>query len=219
MNNRHWLRAGGIGGILFVVLEFGFSLIGGTGEPGFEAPAKDWLTHYRNAHDLFVVAPYGAGLPMLFFLIFVGALYVKLRLAGIGQNVPSIAVLLFGGVASAMLLAAGGAGSAALLRVGHGLDESAASTLSGLSNEYFVMSFFAIGGLLIAAGLAAVRSHALPTWQGWSGIVIGLGSVIAVAAQLTAFWLIPFFLFYAWVVAVGVVLIRDAPDAPTHPGQ
>jgi hypothetical protein len=70
------------------------------------------------------------------------------------------------------------------------------------------MSFFGIGGLLIAAGIGAVWSHALPTWLGWSGTVIGLGSVIAPVAQLTAFWLIPFFLFYIWVVAVSVVLIR-----------
>jgi hypothetical protein len=215
MTSRRWLRVGGIGGILFVMLEFGFSLIGGNGEPAFNASAGDWLTHFRNAHDLFLVAPYMAGLPMLFFLVFVSALHLKLRLAGNGENDPSTAVLLFGGVASAMLLAAAGAGSAALLRVGHGLDESGASTLSGLANEFFVISFFAIGGLLIAAGVGAVETHALPTWLGWSGIVIGLGLVIAVAAQLSAFWLIPFFLFYFWVVAVGVVLISDAWSRPT----
>jgi hypothetical protein len=213
--SRRWLQAGGIGGILFVVLEFGFSLIGGTREPAFDAPAKDWLTRYQNLHDLFLVAPYTAGLPMLFFLLFVSALHLKLRVASSNENPPSIAVLLLGGVAAAMLLAAVGAGAAALLRVGHGLDESGAGTLSGLSNEFFVTSFFAIGGLLIAAGIGAVETHALPAWLGWSGIVIGLGLVVAVAAQLSAFWLIPFFLFYFWVVAVGVVLIRDARSSPT----
>jgi hypothetical protein len=72
------------------------------------------------------------------------------------------------------------------------------------------MSWFAIGGLLLAAGLGALSSHTLPTWLGWSGSVIGLGSVIPVAGQLTAFWLIPLWLFYIWVVAMGVVLIRGA---------
>jgi hypothetical protein len=143
-------------------------------------------------------------------MLFVAALHLRLKSAGKGENVPSVAVLLFGGVAAALLLAAAVASLAALLRVGHGLDESGASTLSGLANEFFVMSFFGIGGLLLAAGIGAVSSRTLPAWLGWSGIVIGLASVIAPGAQLTAFWLIPFFLFYVWVVAVGVVLIRDA---------
>jgi hypothetical protein len=143
-------------------------------------------------------------------MLFVAALHVRLKSAGKAENVPSVAVLLFGGVAAALLLAAAVASSAALLRVGHGLDESGASTLSGLANEFFVMSFFGIGGLLLAAGICAVSWHALPAWLAWSGIVVGVGLVIAPGAQLTTFWLIPFFLFYIWVVAVGMVLIRDA---------
>src|SRR5438309_5032272 len=214
MNEGRWLQVGGAGGILFVVLQFGFSLVGASGEPPFDASAKDWLTSYRNSHDLFLAVPYVAGLPLLGFVLFVCALHVKLRVAGNSDHVPSIAVLLFGGVAAAMLLASIGSGAAALLRVGHGLDESGASTLSGLANEFFVMSWFAIGGLLLGAGLGAVSSHTLPTWLGWSGSVIGLGSVAAVAGQLTAFWLIPFWLFYAWVVAVSVALIRGARSTP-----
>jgi hypothetical protein len=214
MNEGRWLQVGGAGGIVFVVLQLGFSLVGASGEPSFDAPAKDWLTSYRNSHDLFLAVPYAAGLPMLGFLLFVCALHVKLRVASNGERVPSIAVLLFGGVAAAMLLASIGSGASALLRVGHGLDESGASTLSSLANEFFVMSWFAIGGLLLAAGLGAISSHTLPTWLGWSGAVIGLGSVIAVAGQLTAFWLIPFWLFYIWVVAMGMVLIRGARSAP-----
>jgi hypothetical protein len=203
------LQVGGVAGILFVAFAFGLSLVGANGEPAsFDAPAKDWLTHYRNSHDLFLLAPYSAGVPILLFILFVAALHMTLRQPANGESLSSIAVLLFGGVAAALLMAAAGAGSAALLRVGHGLDESGASTLSGLANEFFVMSFFGIGGLLLAAGISAISSHGLPAWLGWSGIVIGLGSVIAPVAQLTAFWLIPFFLFYIWVVAVSVVWIR-----------
>ena len=152
---------------------------------------------------------------MLCFLFFVGALHLKLRSAGNGENLPSIAVLLFGGVAAALLLVAIGAGAAAVLRVGHGLDDSGASTLSGLANEFFVMSWFALGGLVLAAGLGTIASRALPIWLGWSGIVIGLLLVIAPAVQLTALGLIPFFLYYLWVVIVGVVLIRDTRSRPT----
>jgi hypothetical protein len=208
---RRWQQIGGAAGILYVALQFGFSLVGATGEPtSFDAPAKDWLTHYQNSHNLFFLAPYSAGVPMLLLVIFVAALHVKLRPAGNAESLPSIAVLLFGGVAAALLVAAAVASTAALLRVGHGLDESGASTLSGLANEFFVMSFFGIGGLVLAAGIGAISAHTLPAWLGWSGIVIGLAAGIAPGAQLTAFWLIPFFLFYIWVVAVSVVLIRDA---------
>jgi hypothetical protein len=211
---RRWSQVGGVAGILFVAFAFGLSLVGANGEPAsFDAPAKDWLTHYRNSHDLLLLGPYSAGVPTLLFVLFVAALHMRLQPAANGESLPSIAVLLFGGVTAALLMAAAGAGSAALLRVGHGLDESGASTLSGLANEFFVMSFFGIGGFLIAAGIGALPSHALPAWLGWSGIVIGLASVIAPAAQLTAFWLIPFFLFYIWVVATSVVLIRGARSA------
>lgn len=214
MNEGRWQQVGGAGGILFVVLQFGFTLVGGSSEPSFDAPAKSWLASYRGSHHLLLAVPYAAGLPLLCFLLFVCALHVKLRVADNSERVPSIAVLLFGGVAAAMLFASIGSGAAALLRVGHGLDESGASTLSGLANEFFVMSWFAIGGMLVGAGLRAISSHVLPAWLGWSGSVIGLASVVAVAGQLTAFWLIPFCLFYMWVVAVGAVLITGARSMP-----
>jgi hypothetical protein len=147
---------------------------------------------------------------MLFFLFFVAALHMTLRSAGNGESLPSIAVLLFGGVGAALLLVAIGAGAAAALRVGHGLDESGASSLSGLANEFFVMSWFALGGLLLAAAVGGLSLRTLPTWLGWSGIVIGLGLVVAPAAQLTPFALIPFFLYYLWIVAVSAVIVREA---------
>ncbi len=209
MTEKRWLQVGAAGGILFVGLLFGSSLIGAAGEPAFDAPANQWLAYVRNSHDALQTRGYAAEPALTCFLLFVGCLYRRLRRAN-RASIPALTMVLSAGVMITLLLAAGGAGGAALIRVGKDLDASAASILFALANEFFVASWFAIGGMLFASGLGALSSRALPAWLGWSGLVIGLGMVIAVPLQLTPLWLIPYWLYLVWVVSVSVVFFRDA---------
>jgi hypothetical protein len=69
----------------------------------------------------------------------------------------------------------------------------------------------AIGGLLAAAGVGGLTSHTLPAWLSWPAPVIAVGFLVAASLPLTALWFAPYLLFYVWVVAVSVVLIRTKP--------
>jgi hypothetical protein len=91
---------------------------------------------------------------------------------------------------------------------------STASLLYGLSNGFFAASWFAIAGLLLAAGLGALASKALPRWLGWSAMVTGVGYFFAACVPLTNLWFIPYAVFYFWVLAVSVVLLRSAQLSP-----
>ena len=87
-----------------------------------------------------------------------------------------------------------------------------ASLLYGLDNGLFVTTWLAIGGLLAAAGVGGLTSGTLPGWLSWPAPFIGAWFLVAASLPLTALWFAPYVLFYVWVVAASVVLIRTRPD-------
>lgn len=212
VTERRWLQIGGAGGILFVALLFSSSLLAPLsvpeGEPAFDAPAKDWLTYARATRGLDLPTYLGEAVSLFGFLLFAASLKVKLQTGDNRALVPSTVVVVAAGVATALLMGAGGAGLAATFRA-RDLDASAAGVLFGLANGLFVISWFALAAFLIFAGVGALSSRALPRWLAWAGLLIACGYLVAGAAPLSKLALIPHLLFYMWVVAVGVVLLRS----------
>lgn len=56
--------------------------------------------------------------------------------------------------------------------------------------------------LLVTAGRASVRTHVLPTWLGWAGVVVGV-AVFFVGALF-----LPMALFALWVLIAAIMMIR-----------
>ena len=56
--------------------------------------------------------------------------------------------------------------------------------------------------LLVTSGRAGVRTHVLPTWLGWAGVVIG------VALFFVGVLFIPMALFALWVLIAAITMIR-----------
>ena len=129
-----------------------------------------------------------------------------------GLSISSILVVVASGLIIVLHMAEFGIGLARQFRAAE-LDAGMASLFYGLANGVFVVIWFAVAGFLFAAAVGALSSRGLPGWLAWSALVIGLGFFIAGAIPLTFFWVLPYFLFYAWVVAVSVVLLRS----PTRP--
>jgi hypothetical protein len=88
------------------------------------------------------------------------------------------------------------------------LDATGASILFGVANGLFVISWAAIGGFLVTAGVASLWSRALPSPLGWAALVIGIGMVLSIAAPLTALWLFAYLLFFLWVIVTSVLFFR-----------
>jgi len=213
MTEPRWQLAGGAGGILFVLLVVGIvlwaPLTTSVPEPAFDGPARDWLAYARAiAGQTMPEAPVGV-LGIFGFVLFAVCLAVRFQPAGERMSVPSILVVLTAGLTTALWLVDDGFGLAAAFRA-RDLDPTTASLFYGLSNGVFAVSWFAIGALLVAAGLGTLASGALPGWLGWSALVVGAGYCVAACFPLTALWFAPYGLFYLWVVAVSVVLLRGA---------
>jgi hypothetical protein len=212
VTERRWLQVGGAGGILFVALLFSSSLLAPLsvpgGEPAFDAPAKDLLAYAQATHDLDLPTYLGELVSLFGFALFAASLNVRLRTRDDHAHVLSTLVVVAAGVAIALFMAAGGAGLAATFRA-RDLDASVVSVLFGLANGLFVISWFALAAFLISACLGALSSRALPRWLAWAGLLIACGYLVAGAAPLSKLALVPHLLFYIWVVAVGVVLLRS----------
>jgi hypothetical protein len=210
--SRRWARAGGVGGILFVVSLFVLISVGPltnpTSEPAFNAPSSALLAYAKSDKGgLYPLALVGiAG--MFGFLLFAAVLIAKFRDSQRAMSAPSILVVLATAVFTALWLAEFGVTFAGQFRRGD-LDPMGASVFYGLANGIFVVSWAAITGFLATAGVAALSSGTLPRWLAWSGLGIGAALLLAVAIPLTAVWLLPYLLFYVWVVAVSVVLLRS----------
>ena len=211
MTPTRWLRVGGFAGIVFVVLVWAYVLWApltvSTPEPPFDGPAKDWLAYAHATRSAnFVAAPL-ITVALFAFLLFAVSLSAKLRQRVEGPNVPATLVLLMAGLVVGLIMAATGVSLAGSFREAD-LDAALASLLYGLDNGLFVTTWLAIGGLLAAAGVGGLTSGTLPGWLSWPAPFIGALFLVAASLPLTALWFAPYVLFYVWVVAASVVLIR-----------
>jgi hypothetical protein len=200
------LRAAGIAGLAAAVLLFGgqgFILASGTAEPAFGAPAAE-IQQFFETRDtaLFSTGSYLMVLGMVAFLWFVCGVHTALRGSG-GQHRWLPAVALASGVAAvgAMLL---DAWQLAVFRVGEGLDPQLARFAFDMGNLAFASGWVALGSFAIAAGWAALSSWSLPGWLGWWAVAAGIGLVAARAVWTSPAWLVPYALFWLWVLVVSV---------------
>ena len=211
---QFWTRAGGIGGIVFfvslLVLIALMPLSHSVPEPAFDASSSAFLAYAKSEANLpFALALVGV-VGLFGFTVFAAVLTARFRLAENRSDVAPTLVLLTAAIFIVLWLAELGIGFAHTFRRAD-LDATGASLLSGLSNGIFVVSWFAVAAFLVASGFAALWTRQLPTWLGWSALVIGIGLFLAGAAPLTAIWLLPYFLFFVWVLAASVVLLRSEP--------
>jgi uncharacterized membrane protein YjjP (DUF1212 family) len=97
-----------------------------------------------------------------------------------------------------------------------------AFTEACLHTFYGLLSVFAF--LLLAAAVAILRGGELPAWTGWTALAAGVVTLAGGGVSLVrSGWLAPlslpsvtpFFLYWLWVAAVGVVMLRLPPrDLP-----
>lgn len=198
-------------GIVFVVLVVASSLLPGSLPKSTTTGASviAYARHHTGSLDTSAVL---IGVSLVFGLFFFGHLRAVLRQNGAAE---SLAAVSFGG---AVLFAAGGgiAAGTSLALADHprNLAPSAAQTLNLLGRDLPMILFVGAGILMLAAGLAIVRTGGLPVWLGWAGIVLGLVGVLPVGfiAILAA---------AIWTLAASIVLILRAGSeaietAPAH---
>jgi hypothetical protein len=195
MSDRLLERMGAACGIVYVVLIYGGSSIGG--------PTS------TVAFSLEILG-------FLFFLFFLGSLWSVLRRAEEGSGWLSATAFGAGLMAVTIKVASAAPVLAARLRAPGGLDPQLARTLQDINDASFVLTFFPLAVLLAAFAIVAIRAGALPGWLGWIAAVISaafLAGGLAGSADLAFEWaVLPMLLYPFWVIATSVVLIRRAGE-------
>lgn len=202
-------RATGITGLAAVILLFAaLGVIGSAGEPPLEASSQEAATFFRNSHAAWVQAA-GATvrLAMLVFLWFVVGLTLLLRRAE--GDPPWRSAIAF---ASGILLAAYGvldASSDAAAHRGTELDPGIAAYAFDLGNIGFANAWLAVASLAVSAGWVVIETGLLPRWTGWWAVASGVGLVVARYIWFVdELWLLPYGLFWLWVVGTCVRLVH-----------
>ena len=91
------------------------------------------------------------------------------------------------------------------------LTPSGAQALNMLNSDFFFPLAAGLGTLMLATGIAAVRTRVLPAWAAWIAIVIGIAAV-------TPAGFFAFLAFGLWVLAVSLILWRAASAvSPAQP--
>ena len=116
------------------------------------------------------------------------------------------------------LLAGGGFWHHAVFRL-EGLDPQISRLLFDLGTFNFANMWVALGTLVLAVGLSAIRHGTFPKWLGWSGVGLGLGLILARIFWTDMIAFTPYALFWVWLIAVCVVMFRRAQVEPDRGEQ
>lgn len=213
-----WPRIGATCGLGFVVLQtaaLAFMSSGGWLDPG--TSRVDILKEFaRTPSSQLWIGAYFSVLAALCFIPFAARVITTLHDADgpsgwLSTTALAGAILLVGAEISGA-----GAVDALLARAGHGLSSAEAMTLFDLAQA--LLFLFWVGGTLFLAASAvlSLKLRALPWWLGGAAAVIAALSLIApVSTQLLH---IPATLFYLWVIAASIVLLR-MPREPLSDGR
>lgn len=207
---RRWReldRVTGIAGVAATVLLFApIILISTLGEPGFTANRAQAAEFFRAGDTAWMSAAEAtATLGMLAFLWFVAGLSTLLRQAE-GEPAWRSTVALVSGALVAAYGVIDASWEAAFNR-GDELDPSVAIFAFDFGNLGFANVWLALASFAIAAGWAVLAGRALAAWWGWWLIAAGAGLVVVRYAWESFAWTIPYFIFWAWVIAVSIRLI------------
>jgi hypothetical protein len=216
---RDWERVGAVSGILFfvvVIASFFTPEIPDADDPTAEIARS--IADDRTAHLLGV---YLGGLATLFFLVFVGALWSRLRRAETDRG-PSILVAL-GGVGSAvMILVANGILLALIEAADESREPAAVRALFELDQIVFIGIGWTSAAFYVGAALSSLATRSLPRWLGWIAAALAVLFVVTFlgvfsgndeGGVLGAIFFAGILVNFLWILATSIVMLRTSPAA------
>jgi hypothetical protein len=200
-------RTTAIAGLLTILLAFGGQALiqVGGGEPPFDARAEDVAAFFATRDSvLFPIGAYLSVLGVVTMLWFLGGLYTLTR-----PGLPAV-IALISGVVFVAVVSTGG-WELGTFRQAEGIDPQIARLTFDMGNLGFANGWVALGSLAVAAGCALLSTRVSRPWLGWLAIAAGVCLIPARAFWTTQFYLVGYGLFWLWVIALCVVLLRK-PD-------
>ena len=198
-------RATGVAGLATVILIFAV-LVGSRQEPPFDATAGEFLTHYRASNTVATgFRSFAFTIALIAFVWFVVALSTLLRRAE-GEAPWRSSIAMVSGVLFVALVLSGSEIAAAFRA--DDLDPQIARYAFDESQASFANARVSLGSFAVCGGWVITTTRFLPRGVGWLAVASGVGLVLSRVSWTSQFWLLPYLMFWLWVLTVAVLLLR-----------
>lgn len=210
---RQLTRLTGVAGLLALVLVLGPISAASGQEPGFTGTAAQVRTFFLStsgAGHAFGSALATVGLvAVLWFAVCLALLLARAE----GAPAWRSAVAAVSGSTFVILNLSGGWEAASYRAAG--LTDELALYAFDEGNLTFANSWVAMGSFALCAGWVLLRTRCAPRWQGWVALASGVGLVLVRFTWSGQLWFAPYALFWLWVIALSIHLLRTARRAVT----
>ena len=206
MTDQRWPALAPLTGVAFVILAVVAFIVSGETPDTNDSPLKVLLFYKNNDSEQMIAASLLAW-STVFLFFFLGVLRSVLRAAE-GAVGRLSAVAFGGGIVLGIGILAFAGFTFTLADTADHLTPSGAQALNMLNSDFFFPVAAGLGTLMIATGIAGIRTRVLPAWAAWIALVIGIAAVTPVG-------FFAFLAFGLWVLAVSVILWRAASVVPT----
>jgi hypothetical protein len=216
---RDWQRTGAVSGILFFALVIASFFTPET--PDEDDPTAEIVSSFADDRTGHLVGVYIGGIASLLFLVFVGALWSRLRAAEADRG-PSILVAL-GGVGTAVIVLVA---NAALMALVDAADQRREPEAVRALFELDLVVFLGIGwtsaAFYVGAALSSLATGSLPRWLGWIAALLAVAFVVGFlgifseddeGGVLGYFFFIAVLVNVLWILATSIVMLRATPAA------
>jgi hypothetical protein len=222
---RDWERVGAVSGILFFVVVVASFFSPET--PDADDPTAEIVRSIADDRSAHLVGVYLSGLASLLFLVFVGALWSRLRRAEADRG-PSILVA-FGGVGSALvILISSGVFMALVEAADEGREPAAVRALFQLDEIVFIVIGWTSAAFYLGAALSSLSTGSLPRWLGWVAAALvavfvvtflGIFSDSDDGGVLGGIFFVGILVNFLWILATSIVMLRARPGAERAAGE
>jgi hypothetical protein len=216
---RDWQRVGAVSGILFFATVVASFFTPDT--PDADDPTAKIATEIADDRGAHLTSAYLVGIASLFFIVFVGALWSRLRAAEADRG-SSILVAL-GGLGTALIIVASNGIFLALIEASdEGREPAAVRALFELNEIFFIGIGWTSAAFYAGAALSSLGSGSLPRALGW--IAAALAVLFPVASfgifsesddggVLGGIFFIGLLINFIWILATSIVMLRARPTA------
>lgn len=196
--------------VSFVLLFATIIPLAALGEPPFTASDDEARAYFANVSVGFAQAAMAlSSVAAIGILWFVVGLSLLLRRAE-GDPPWRSTIALVSGVLLTAYTTLDASVDAASFR-GADLDPAVAGYAFAVGSVGFANAWLALASFAVCAGWVVVATRIFGRWLGWWAIISGLGLALSRFFWTSEIWLLPYGLFWVWVIVVCVRLLRWSP--------
>ena len=201
MSAKQLLPLSGVASVLLIVVAF---IVGGE-SPEADEPLREVISYYADHDSDVQIAGALLALGAFFFLLFSAFVASVLRRIQGERGVAAIVSLAGGIVFAVGVTIFAGLGFAAGDVVGD-VPPTVVQSLHVLGSDMFFTVAVGTAAFLLGAGVATLRTDALPAWLSWAAIAIGI-------VAITPIGFLGFLALGVWTLIVSVLLYMRASPA------